>query len=98
MKTHSYVRLFLAVLLTVNSSLLFAQTGLATLTGVVTDPTNAVVAGSTIRATHIETGTVLTAVSSAAGNYAITQMPIGRYTVTTEAAGFKTYQDRKSVV
>src|SRR5262245_58266641 len=67
---------------------LLGQTGLATLTGVVTDPTSAVIGGATVRATHIETGTVLTAVSSTSGNYVITQMPIGRYSVTTEAMGF----------
>jgi hypothetical protein len=71
---------------------LTAQTGLATLTGVVTDPSNAVVAGATIQATHIDTGTVLTAVSSATGNYTISQMPIGRYTVAAEVTGFKTYR------
>ncbi|HEY1239800.1 MAG TPA: carboxypeptidase-like regulatory domain-containing protein, partial [Bryobacteraceae bacterium] len=65
---------------------------MATLTGIVTDPANAVVAGATIRATHIDTGTVLTAVSSATGNYNITQMPIGRYTITLEVPGFKIYR------
>jgi hypothetical protein len=81
-----------AQLILVGGAALWAQTGLATLTGVVTDPTGAVVAGVTVRANHTETGTVLTAVSSATGNYNISQMPIGRYTVTAELAGFKTYQ------
>ena len=69
-----------------------AQTGLATLTGVVTDPSNAAVANAIVRATHVDTGTVLTGTTSATGNYAITQMPIGRYSLSVEFSGFKTYR------
>ena len=79
-----------AQLVTMTAAAAWAQTGLATLTGVVTDPTNTVVSGATIRATHVDTGTVLTAATSATGNYTITQLPIGRYTATVEVTGFKT--------
>ena len=40
----------------------------------------------------MDTGTVLTGTTSATGNYTITQMPIGRYQVTVEATGFKTFR------
>ncbi|MBZ5577925.1 MAG: TonB-dependent receptor [Acidobacteriia bacterium] len=82
----------IALFLAATASAALAQTGLATLTGIVTDPAGAVVPGVTIRATHRETGTVLSAVASSTGNYILTQMPIGGYTLTVEAAGFKTYR------
>jgi hypothetical protein len=82
----------IAQLLILGAATVCAQTGLATLTGVVTDPASAVVAGATIHATHVDTGTVLTATTSGTGNYLITQMPIGRYTLTVEVTGFKTYR------
>jgi hypothetical protein len=87
----SYFRLFLIASL-VTSSSLFAQTGLATLTGTVTDQTGAVVPNVPVKAVHLDTGTVLSGVTSATGNYTISQMPIGRYQITVEATGFKTFR------
>ena len=68
------------------------QTGLATLTGTVTDQTGAVMSNATISAKHVDTGTTLTGTSSATGNYTISQMPIGQYEIVVEQAGFKTYR------
>ena len=87
----SYFRLFLIASL-VTSSSLYAQTGLATLTGTITDQTGAVVPNVPVKAVHVDTGTVLSGVTSATGNYSISQMPIGRYQVTVEATGFKTFR------
>ena len=84
--------IFLAAVPVAPSPLLFAQTGLATLTGTITDQTGAVVPNVPIKAVHVDTGTVLTGTTSATGNYTITQMPIGRYQVTVEATGFKTFR------
>jgi hypothetical protein len=72
--------------------LLFAQTGLATLTGTVTDQTGAVVPNTPVKALHVDTGTVLIGTTSATGNYSIPQMPIGRYDISVEAPGFKTFR------
>jgi len=83
---------FLLVVLTFCALLSHAQTGLAILTGTITDQTGAVLASASINAKHIETGTVLTGTSSATGNYTINQMPIGLYEITVEQAGFKTYR------
>ena len=92
MKLHFREILFLAAVLVAPSSLMFAQTGLATLTGTITDQTGAVVPNVPVKAVHVDTGTVLTGTTSATGNYTITQMPIGRYQVTVEAMGFKTFR------
>jgi hypothetical protein len=79
-------------LLAAPGSLLFAQTGLATLTGTVTDQTGAVVPNAPVKALHVDTGTVLIGTTSATGNYSIPQMPIGRYEISVEAPGFKTFR------
>ena len=51
----------------------------------------AVVAGATVEAQNTETGIVFPAVSTNAGNYTISQLPIGAYVVTVKVQGFKTY-------
>src|SRR4051812_22332178 len=71
---------------------LHAQTGLATLTGTITDPSGAIVPNVSVAALHVATGTILAATSSGTGNYTIVQMPIGAYQITVEAAGFKNYR------
>jgi hypothetical protein len=70
----------------------FSQELAATLTGTVTDPTGAVVAGATIVVHSQETGAdVRTVTTSNSGNFNITNIPAGRYTVTVNNAGFQTY-------
>jgi hypothetical protein len=69
----------------------FAQTGQATLTGTISDPSGAVMANATITAKHLSTGTILSAASSSTGNYTISNMPIGDYEISVEQPGFKRY-------
>jgi hypothetical protein len=71
---------------------LSAQTGLATLTGTITDQSSAVIPNAVVRARHVDTGATLTGTASATGYYLIAQMPIGRYEVSVEQAGFKTFR------
>jgi carboxypeptidase family protein len=69
-----------------------AQQLAATLTGTVTDPSGAVVAGATVVAHNNQTGIdVSTATTTDTGNFNITNLPAGRYTVTVKNAGFQTY-------
>jgi hypothetical protein len=70
---------------------LSAQTGNGTITGVVTDPTGAVVANAAIEVKNTETGVVFRAVSTDTGNFTIPQLPIGSYELTTTVQGFKRY-------
>ncbi|MEI9814217.1 MAG: carboxypeptidase regulatory-like domain-containing protein [Acidobacteriota bacterium] len=70
---------------------MFGQTGLATLTGTVTDQTGAVVANVTVTAKQVATGTTVTAVTSDTGNYTIPQLRVGDYEVSIEQTGFKAY-------
>ena len=67
-----------------------AQTGAASLTGIVTDQSGAAVPGATVTATNQATNVAYTAVSNDAGNYTVTSLPVGAYVVKAELARFKT--------
>jgi hypothetical protein len=74
-----------------------AQTGLATVTGLATDNSDAAVPGVTITATNQATNVDYTALSNEAGAYVITGVPIGTYVVRSELTGFKTVQSTVSL-
>jgi Carboxypeptidase regulatory-like domain/TonB-dependent Receptor Plug Domain len=88
----------LYVLLLIFAGASYGQTAAGTLTGVVTDATGAVVANVPVVATHVETGTRVTGVTSQTGNYTIAQMPVGRYVVTVTQTGFKTYRQENVII
>ncbi len=69
----------------------FGQGGTGTITGTITDPTGAAVASANVEARNVETGAVYTGASTASGNYAIPNLPVGTYELTVKVAGFKTY-------
>ncbi|HXF12651.1 MAG TPA: carboxypeptidase regulatory-like domain-containing protein [Terriglobales bacterium] len=64
------------------------QTVTGSITGVVTDPSGAVVVGATVTAQNTETGVATTAQTNGAGVYTIHFLPIGSYTLTVDAKGF----------
>ncbi len=68
----------------------WAQTGAASVTGLVTDQSGASASGVTVTATNQATNVGYTAVSNAAGNYTITSVPVGTYVVKAELSSFKT--------
>src|SRR6058998_37403 len=68
----------------------FAQTGAASLTGIISDQSGAKVPGATVTATSQATNVAYTAVSNEAGNYSITSVPVGSYVLKAELSGFKT--------
>ncbi len=67
-----------------------AQTGAATLTGIVSDQSGAPVPGTTVTATKQDTNVAYTTVSNEAGNYTLTSLSLGTYVVKAELSGFKT--------
>ncbi len=69
----------------------FAQGDRGTITGTVSDPAGAVVAGAAIEAREVETGVVSQAVSTSTGNYTVSQLPAGSYELTVAVPGFKKY-------
>ncbi|MEI9814533.1 MAG: carboxypeptidase-like regulatory domain-containing protein [Acidobacteriota bacterium] len=68
-----------------------AQSDRGGITGTVTDSTGAVLAGATLEAKSAQTGAVYPGGTTATGNYNISQLPIGTYTLTITAQGFKSF-------
>lgn len=67
----------------------FAQTFRGGISGTVTDQSGAVVPGAQITAVEAATNTSYKAVSSSAGEFAFSNIPLGSYTVSVTASGFK---------
>src|SRR2546423_820710 len=77
------------VLLVAGSVFAFGQTSTpGSITGTVTDPSGAIVAGANVVAKNNGTGQELTATTSDDGVFTIPQTPPGTYTVTITTAGF----------
>jgi hypothetical protein len=73
---------------------MFAWTGQAqsergTISGAVTDPTGALVAGAKVIVTNIATSAVVSLASNASGEFVAPSLPTGTYTVRVEKEGFK---------
>jgi hypothetical protein len=68
----------------------FGQTG-GTITGVISDPTGAVLANAPVQAKNTATGVVLTVATSATGNFTLNELPAGTYEIDVAAPGFKKY-------
>ena len=73
-----------------NPATALAQTGAASLTGIVTDDSGAAVPGATVTATDQATNVAYTGVSNDAGNYTVSSLPVGTYVVKVELSRFKT--------
>src|SRR5581483_45593 len=86
--TKAFVSLFCLFFLTVAA---FAQSDRGTVTGTVTDPAGAVIAGANIEAKNIETGVLFQVASTDTGNFTIPQLPAGVYEVSVSVPGFKKY-------
>jgi hypothetical protein len=68
----------------------FAQSQNGTITGTVSDPAGAVVAGAVVEVKNIETNVVSRGGTSNTGNYVIS-VPAGTYEVSIESPGFKKF-------
>lgn len=66
--------------------------------GVVTDPGGAVVPGAQISAVNDATGVKFTTASDKDGVYLFAELPVGSYTVTAIAQGFKTFTTKGIVL
>ena len=70
-------------------SILQAQVDTATVVGAVQDSSGAVVPGASVTATEVNTNTKTSTRTDTAGNYVLTPLRIGNYSVAVEAQGFK---------
>jgi hypothetical protein len=82
--------LFGCILVVLTATFALAQTG--SITGIVQDPTGAVVAGASVTATNQATGALTKVDSNGSGNYTLSNLPVGDYKVTFEKQGFKNLQ------
>jgi hypothetical protein len=68
-----------------------AQSNLASMSGIVTDPQSAVVPQAAVIATNVETRVQTRVRTNATGFYHLQNLPIGRYDLSVEHPGFRKY-------
>jgi len=68
----------------------WAQTT-GSLLGVVSDQNGAAVPSATVRVTNSETGFAANTVSNAEGSYSVPLLPLGHYSISVTASGFKSF-------
>ena len=79
------------------SCLLWAQAETGQITGVVTDPAGANIAGATVTIKNADTGAERVTTANSTGLYAVTNLLPGEYTISVVSPGFNAYQSKVSV-
>jgi hypothetical protein len=90
--------LLIVALLITGISSLRAQQITGAVTGTVVDEQGAVVTNANIKATNVATGFSRTSKTDSAGTYNIQYLPVGGYSVTVEATGFKKFVQQNLVI
>ncbi|HET7891429.1 MAG TPA: TonB-dependent receptor, partial [Candidatus Sulfotelmatobacter sp.] len=67
----------------------YSQTFRGAINGTVSDPSGAVVAGASVKATNTATGVTLSTVTTSDGQFAFQDLPLGTYKIEIAAAGFR---------
>src|SRR5688572_25681004 len=80
------------VMLLVLASTTYAQVDRATLTGIVRDPSGAIIPNATVTIMSIATGVSSTATTTSEGIYLVVNLAPGEYLVQAEAPGFQRYE------
>jgi hypothetical protein len=83
--------LLFAAAISISSSPAYAATANARIKGSVTDPSGAVVANATVTAVNTATGVKYNTISSSDGAYLFPALPIGTYSISVTAPGFKSF-------
>jgi hypothetical protein len=71
-----------------------AQGITGSITGTVTDPSGAAIAGATVTTREVETNAVRTVTTSDIGTYTVTQLLPGHYSVKVDKGAYKTYEQK----
>jgi len=81
--------IFVCLLTSLLSAVVFAQVGnQASVEGIVTDPSGAMVPNVAIKLTNTGTGAALTGTSNESGYFRFPVIPVGTYELTAESSGF----------
>lgn len=70
----------------------------ARLSGIVTDPSGAVVVGATVSVQDLGTGFTRTTNSTSTGQYLFPSLPVGTYQITVSMAGYRSYVQKGTVL
>src|SRR6266702_1479883 len=90
--------IFVALFLLVLSPGVRAQLTTATIVGNVQDSSGAYIAGAKVTATNVDTQFTRSVTSAADGAYRLDFMPVGTYTLTVEAQGLSSQEQRGLVL
>ncbi len=83
-------RFMIALVLLLAAQLSFAQLDTGSISGVVTDSTGAAVRGAAVVVTNTKTAREWKATTGSIGEFTVSPLPVGPYTVTVVEKGFKT--------
>jgi hypothetical protein len=75
-----------------------AQTTTAQVSGRITDATGAVIAQASVKVTNTETGAVRTTETNGSGNYTLSLLPPGHYSLSVARSGFSTVTENDIVL
>ena len=89
MKRWSSLVFLIALTVALIATPLSAQKSTGTISGVVSDPTGAVVPQATVIITNVDTGLARTVTSNEMGEYIAPDVPNGKYQITVKQAAFK---------
>ena len=94
---------FVAVLFAVTLALVWCipsvgQVLKGSISGTVTDPQGAVVAGATVKGTNTETGVVTPTTSDSSGLFRLNLLQSGTYSISVSKQGFKTASEKSVIV
>jgi hypothetical protein len=70
-----------------------AQSDRGTITGTVTDPSGAIVAGAKVDVRNLDNGSAYTTTTTSAGTYTVPSVQTGKYTLSVAFPGFKTVKE-----
>lgn len=91
--------LFLGLTLVFGSTMtVWAQFTTARLSGFVSDPSNAVIAGATVTAQDLGTGYTQSVKTDSSGQYLFPSLPVGTYQLTVSMSGYSSYVQKGIVL
>src|SRR5215470_590119 len=89
MQTNNFRILSSTLAIALIAAIVYAQTTTGAFLGFVTDAAGASLKGAKVTATNEATGLTRSFTTGSSGEYVISLLPVGRYTLNFEAQGFK---------